>query len=90
MKKIKFQSSKGGVMSSSTPTRKYSAGAGPRPGFHRQVKIIIMMMMVVVIMMIMTVRVGMMIIDDFPRAPPPLLDMERGWRWHAGLVITDH
>ena len=24
-------------MSSSTPTRKYSAGNGPRPGFHRQV-----------------------------------------------------
>ena len=25
-------------MSSSTPTRKYSAGSGPRPGFHRQVR----------------------------------------------------
>ena len=71
-------------MSSSTPTRKYSAGAGPRPGFHRQVKIIIMM-----VVMIIKAMVVMMIIDDFPRAPPPLLDMERGWRWHAGLVIID-
>ena len=72
-----FQSSKGGVMSSSTPTRKYSAGAGPRPGFHRQVKIKIMMMvlmMMITIAMIMIME-GMMI---FPGHRLPC------WIWRKG------
>ena len=72
-----FQSSKGGVMSSSTPTRKYSAGAGPRPGFHRQVKIKIMMMVVMMMITIAMIMImeGMMI---FPGHRLPC------WIWRKG------
>ena len=44
-------------MSSSTPTRKYSAGAGPRPGFHRQVQLIIIVIIrIILIIMIMIIN----------------------------------